>query len=341
MASARDRHPENVSGDFFVDRTCIDCDTCRWMAPETFGDAGEQSVVHHQPRTAVELHRALQALVACPTASIGTLEKHALVPVLASFPIHIDGPRPCPTGAETAPAANPRTSDPPGPARADATGADRTNSDAASPSRGSVDDRADATVYHCGYHDESSFGATSYFVRRERGNLLVDSPRFAKQLVVRLEELGGVATLFLTHKDDVGDHAKWAAHFGCERVMHAADADRGTRAMERLVEGVDPIALDDDALLIPVPGHTRGSTCLLLGDTYLFTGDHLAWSEGLGQVYAFRDACWYDWPTQIQSMRRLAEHDFEWILPGHGRRCRFDRAGMRAQMANAIRWMES
>ena len=24
-------------------------------------------------------------------------------------------------------------------------------------------------------------------------------------------------------------------------------------------------------------------------------------------------------------MRRLATHDFEWILPGHGRRCHFER----------------
>ena len=32
----RDRRPENVPGDLFVDHTCIDCDTCRWMAPGVF-----------------------------------------------------------------------------------------------------------------------------------------------------------------------------------------------------------------------------------------------------------------------------------------------------------------
>ncbi|MCD9644339.1 hypothetical protein HAX54_032525 [Datura stramonium] len=35
IASLRARRPQNVSGDFFVDHTCIDCDTCRWMAPVT------------------------------------------------------------------------------------------------------------------------------------------------------------------------------------------------------------------------------------------------------------------------------------------------------------------
>ena len=37
---------------FYVDHTCIDCDTCRWMAPQTFGRTARsgpgQSVVHQQ-----------------------------------------------------------------------------------------------------------------------------------------------------------------------------------------------------------------------------------------------------------------------------------------------------
>ena len=49
MAHLNLRRPENVSGDFYVDTSCIDCDTCRWMAPEVFIEAGEQSAVHHQP----------------------------------------------------------------------------------------------------------------------------------------------------------------------------------------------------------------------------------------------------------------------------------------------------
>src|SRR5690242_17427572 len=42
-------------------------------------------------------------------------------------------------------------------------------------------------VHHCGYHDESSFGAASYLIQRSGGhNVLVDSPRFAKPLVRRI-----------------------------------------------------------------------------------------------------------------------------------------------------------
>ena len=52
---------------------CIDCDACRQIAPATFRDHGDQSSVGRQPSTPEDIHRALMALVACPTASIGTI----------------------------------------------------------------------------------------------------------------------------------------------------------------------------------------------------------------------------------------------------------------------------
>ena len=38
-------------------------------------------------------------------------------------------------------------------------------------------------LYHCGYHSESSYGAASYLIERQEGNILVDSPRFDKSLL--------------------------------------------------------------------------------------------------------------------------------------------------------------
>jgi glyoxylase-like metal-dependent hydrolase (beta-lactamase superfamily II)/ferredoxin len=80
------RLDENASGDFYVDSTCIDCDACRQIAPAVFRDAGEQSVVHHQPESAAELLAAQKALLACPTSSIGSLEKHDMSEALAAYP---------------------------------------------------------------------------------------------------------------------------------------------------------------------------------------------------------------------------------------------------------------
>src|ERR1041385_1998317 len=63
MASLQQRLPENVPGDFFVDSTCIDCDTCSQLAPAIFRDHGDQCSVHHQPATADETQLAMMALV--------------------------------------------------------------------------------------------------------------------------------------------------------------------------------------------------------------------------------------------------------------------------------------
>jgi glyoxylase-like metal-dependent hydrolase (beta-lactamase superfamily II) len=173
-------------------------------------------------------------------------------------------------------------------------------------------------VLRCGYAAASSFGAAAWLVLRPEGNVLVDSPRFARPLAERIRALGGARLMFLTHRDDVADHARWRDALGCERVLHARDAGAGTRAVERPLHGDVPVALGRGLLAIPVPGHTAGSAALLVDDTFLFTGDHL-WGDAAGRLGASRAVCWWDWDAQAGSMERLAGHRFEWVFPGHGR----------------------
>src|SRR4051794_39828456 len=71
MADLKKSVPENVPGDFFVDTTCIDCDTCRQLAPAVFAEGPGHAFVHGQPATPADRRQALQALVCCPTGSIG------------------------------------------------------------------------------------------------------------------------------------------------------------------------------------------------------------------------------------------------------------------------------
>lgn len=194
-------------------------------------------------------------------------------------------------------------------------------------------------VHRCGYAHENSFGAISYLVQRERGNLLIDSPRFTAPLAKNIEAMGGVARMLLTHQDDVADHAKFAAHFACERVLHNDDVRAGTRDVELKVEGEEPVQLDDDLLMIPNAGHTRGHAVFLYRDKFLFTGDSLAWRESRGHLYAFRSACWYSWDEQIRTTRRLLDFSFEWVLPGHGRPIRLPRKEMRRSLERCIQWM--
>jgi glyoxylase-like metal-dependent hydrolase (beta-lactamase superfamily II)/ferredoxin len=288
MARVADRLPDNAPGDFYVDSSCIDCDTCRRIAPSVFTAGTGHSYVREQPGGAEEDRRALMALVACPTASIGTVSRRNARPGAEAFPERIDG-----------------------------------------------------NVFFCGFTSERSFGAWSYFVERPGGNILVDSPRAAGPLLRALEARGGVATMFLTHRDDVADHAAIRRRFACERILHRDDVTAGTRAVERQFEGREPVRLADDLLAIPTPGHTRGHAVLLYRGRYLFTGDHLAWSERRGSLVAFRGANWYSWPETIRSMERLLDFSFEWVLPGHGARHRADSpAAMRREVEACVAWMK-
>ena len=288
MANPKLRLAENVAGSFFVDSSCIDCDTCRQIAPATFRDHGEQSSVYRQPQTADEKLRAAMAIVACPTGSIGSAEKRDAKLAIDAFPLRI---------AEN--------------------------------------------IYYCGFNSEKSFGAWSYLiVRPQKGNVLVDSPRFSAPLVKKIEALGGVSEMFLSHRDDIADHARFAEKFGARRIMHVDDG-AARLGIEKVIEGETAVAIDDELVVIPQSGHTRGSQVLLYKNKFLFSGDHLAWSSARETLTAFRGACWYSWTAQIRSMERLADYDFEWILPGHGRIANRPKAEMRRHLANCIEWMKT
>jgi glyoxylase-like metal-dependent hydrolase (beta-lactamase superfamily II)/ferredoxin len=195
----------------------------------------------------------------------------------------------------------------------------------------------DDDVYFCGFASPDTYGAASYLIRRPEGNVLIDSPRFAKQLVSKLEQMGGVATMFLTHRDDVADHARFHDHFGCRRIIHKDDA-QSVRA-EQIIEGSEAVSVDKDLLIVPVPGHTRGHAVLLYRNKFLFTGDHLAWSDNRGGLIAFRSVTWYSWRAQTESMKRLLDLNFEWVLPGHGRRAHLPANLMRQELVKCIEWM--
>ncbi|MEW6683589.1 MAG: MBL fold metallo-hydrolase [Nitrospirota bacterium] len=91
MADRRKRLPTNVAGSFYVDATCINCDTCRQLAPTSFREVGENSAVVNQPQGNDELYQAYQALLACPVGSIGAehSDKARFQKALASFPLHL------------------------------------------------------------------------------------------------------------------------------------------------------------------------------------------------------------------------------------------------------------
>jgi len=232
-----------------VDASCIDCATCMWMCPSVFRPVNGASAVVRQPEPGSETRMdALRAILACPTGSIRT---------------------------ETSPK-------------------DMKDAIASVPHRvanlAGDWEEGDAGVYHSCYHSERSYGATPWLIvlARDRGVVMVDSPRFHEPLAKKIEaRFGGVDAMILTHKDDVCDHDAWARRFGCSRIMHESDVGSRTREVEVKLEGSGPWKLSvgerndgpgatatdlgrsggdrdgEELLLIHTPGHTAGCVCLL------------------------------------------------------------------------------
>jgi glyoxylase-like metal-dependent hydrolase (beta-lactamase superfamily II)/ferredoxin len=282
------RHPANAAGDWFVDERCIDCGTCRDLAPRSFGDVGPQSVVIAQPSSPADELGAWLAAQACPTQSIGTESRRPRPGRL--YPHEI----------------------------AEHTG-----------------------VFDCGYCSPDSFGATAWFVRRPEGNVMVDSPRFTPALLAPFREMGGVDDILLTHRDDVADARRWAAELDARVWIHADDARAAPFATD-LIEGSEPATIRPGLVARPVPGHTKGSVVFLLDDTYLFSGDSLAWSHDRQDLTAFRHACWWSWPAQADSLERLAASSrFSWVLPGHGARVQRDDGWVHERLVALVQRMRS
>ncbi|MBI2818300.1 MAG: MBL fold metallo-hydrolase [Acidobacteria bacterium] len=283
MANKALRLAHNTPGDFFVDSTCIDCDQCREIAPETFGDGPNVATVYKQPATPEQLRRSLMAQLTCPVGAIGSEQKHDLTMGINSLPEQIED-----------------------------------------------------SIYFCGFSSRNSFGASSYLIVRPEGNVLMDSPRFASRLVERIEQMGGVRWMFLSHVDDIADHAKFRRRFGCERIIHEREVRASIADIECKIKGDEPQFLGPDLVAIPTPGHTRGHMVLLYADKFLFTGDHLWWSPECQGLSASRAYCWYSWEKQQGSMERLLDYRFEWVLPGHGRRHQATSARMQQMLQHCM-----
>ena len=279
MADEKKRLDSNVAGNFFVDATCINCDTCRQLAPASFEEVGTFSAVTKQPTDDGHIQQAYQALLACPVGSIGAehSDKLRVKEAMASFPLQIED-----------------------------------------------------EVSYCGFNSEKSFGANSFFIEHPDGNWLVDSPRYLAHLVEAFEQRGGIAYIFLTHRDDVADAEKYATHFGAKRIIHRADVEAAPDA-EWIIEEADSLQVMPQFQIIPVPGHTAGSMALLYKNRFLFTGDHLWWDSAQKMLGAPSRLVWRK-HVLADSIRKLLDYPFEWVLAGHGDRMHLPAHEMHAQL---------
>uniref|UniRef100_A0A061QNV1 Metallo-beta-lactamase superfamily hydrolase n=1 Tax=Tetraselmis sp. GSL018 TaxID=582737 RepID=A0A061QNV1_9CHLO len=200
----REKRKQNVPGPFWVDSSCINCDTCRWIEPSVFHADGGQSAVHHQPSEGSEEEAAaLRAVTACPTGSIH-FSNEEMTRVQASAKVR--------EGAVSFPYLFPKARE------------------------------LGLEIYHLGYHSRDSFAATPWLVRNAETDLavMVDTPRYSSKLKrAILDRVGEVKYIFLTHSHDVADHNKWAQELGAKRVIHECEADPSLAMTKEAGLGLD------------------------------------------------------------------------------------------------------
>lgn len=147
--------------------------------------------------------------------------------------------------------------------------------------------------------------------------LLIDAANNADRILTEIEGVE-IAAILTTHGH--ADHwqalDKVADATGAPTYVHPKDAGMVPRVADYSAEDGQRIAFGAaEVTLIHTPGHTPGSTCVLLGDRHLFSGDTLfpgGPGNTFGSAAAFR-----------QIMRSLRERlfgldDDTWVYPGHG-----------------------
>ena len=146
--------------------------------------------------------------------------------------------------------------------------------------------------------------------------LLIDAADDSERLLAEVDglELTAIVTTH-GHRDHWQALDRLADVTGSPVWLHPDDASMVPRAADRAAADGEILRFGASSVrLIHTPGHTPGSTCLLLGDSHLFTGDTL-FPGGPGRT------------TSVEGfamiMRSLRERlfvlpDETWIYPGHG-----------------------
>lgn len=191
-------------------------------------------------------------------------------------------------------------------------------------------------VYFCGFNSPKTSGGNSYFIQHKGGNWLVTAPKFQAQLVKKLESMGGVAYVFLSHRDDAGDAEKFAQHFKAKRIIHRHELEAQPHAEEVLNE-TEIYDFQPEFTVVPSPGHTEGHMMLIYKNKYLFSGDSLYYDRKETRLEIWNPLwTWYSFEEQIMSMEKLLNREFEWLLPAHGQRVHLEKSQMKQQLQDAI-----
>jgi hydroxyacylglutathione hydrolase len=196
--------------------------------------------------------------------------------------------------------------------------------------------------------------ARVYLIESAAGLVLVDAgiPGCARRVLSRMRVIGrtDLKLIYITHAhfDHYGSAAALRRITGAPIAVHYADAGAMARGETHIGSGrgfgrvlqmlwplleryfrveltpADRLLQDGDdlqtfgcqAVVLHTPGHTPGSSCLLVEGRIAFSGD-VASNYGWPHVHRLYAT---DWPSIAGSLARLQAATPEWVYAGHGRR---------------------
>ena len=174
----------------------------------------------------------------------------------------------------------------------------------------------------------------TYIFKGNNSYLMVDAGfrkrSFEKELSKTGIGPGQISTLLLTHTD--GDHIGATGLFNNIDIYMHIDEEQminGTTGKTKfiktkwkygpykLLESNDTLTIDGLKIkIIHTPGHTPGSSCYIIGNDYLVTGDNLVVTNG--RFEHFIESFNMDTPRQIESIKLLpVPGSFKYILTSH------------------------
>ena len=174
----------------------------------------------------------------------------------------------------------------------------------------------------------------AYIFRGDKGYILVDAGISKKNFKAEMGKVGvtpeQITALLLTHTD--GDHIGATGLMTNAKIYMHRDEEQminGTTGKTKFSKArwkygpyillSDNEALISDGLAIKIlhtPGHTPGSSCYIIGNDYLVTGDNLAIVNG--EYVHFVEKFNMNTEQQIESIKLLpATGNFKYILTAH------------------------
>lgn len=132
----------------------------------------------------------------------------------------------------------------------------------------------------------------AYFLKRDTGNILFYNTADTDDLA-HIDELGGIAFQFLTHRDESGASLnKIRRRF--DSILAASDIEAPYINADCEVDLIldSSVTHLQDIHIIHTPGHTDGSVCYYYdngqGESYLFTGDTFFLANGAWSTFVLQ-----------------------------------------------------